>query len=347
MVDEFVRAVKLRFPKALLQWEDFKQWNAFRLLERYRQGAAVVQRRHPGHGGGRGGGDLRRRAGRGPAPRGRARGDRGRRRRRGRDRAAVPRRARARGRRAARRSTARSRSSTRRAWWWSARRVSARPRLDGGARCGARPAARARRCSRSCAAQKPTRAASASRACPGSSARRSCARWPRRWSARPIFPLSNPTSSSEARPADLMAWTDGPRAGGDGEPVRSGRDGGRTVRIGQGNNVFIFPGVGLGVLVSEAREVTDAMFAAAADTLAAAAARGGPRGREACSRASPSSARITAKVAEAVVRQAVSDGVARNPPRRRGRGRRRRRCGTRTTPRSRWCNRRGLATQRG
>ena len=89
--------------------------------------------------------------------------------------------------------------------------------------------------------------------------------------------------------------------------------GARRIRIGQGNNVFIFPGVGLGVLVSEAREVTDAMFAAAADTLAAQLqeqdlAEGSlfPRVGEL--------RRITAKVAEAVVRQALSDGVARNPP---------------------------------
>ena len=83
--------------------------------------------------------------------------------------------------------------------------------------------------------------------------------------------------------------------------------------IGQGNNVFIFPGVGLGAIVSEAREVSDAMFAVAADTLAAqlreedlAAGSLFPRIAEL--------RRITGLVAEAVVRQAVSDGVARNPP---------------------------------
>ena len=87
---------------------------------------------------------------------------------------------------------------------------------------------------------------------------------------------------------------------------------GRPVRIGQGNNAFVFPGVGLGVLVSEAREVTDAMFAAAADTLAAQVSERDlsagilfPRIAEL--------RRITAKVAEAVVRQAGTDGVARNP----------------------------------
>jgi malate dehydrogenase (oxaloacetate-decarboxylating) len=88
---------------------------------------------------------------------------------------------------------------------------------------------------------------------------------------------------------------------------------GREVRIGQGNNAFIFPGVGLGVLVSEAREVTNAMFAAAADTLAGQLSE---RDRAAGSLFPRISElrRITAKVAEAVVRQAVSDGVARNPP---------------------------------
>jgi malate dehydrogenase (oxaloacetate-decarboxylating) len=128
-----------------------------------------------------------------------------------------------------------------------------------------------------------------------------------------IFPLSNPTSSSEARPADLMAWTDGRALVATGSPFDPVEIGGRRIRIGQGNNVFIFPGVGLGVLVSEAREVTDAMFAAAADTLAAQLqeqdlAEGSlfPRVAELRS--------ITAKVAEAVVRQALSDGVARNPP---------------------------------
>jgi malate dehydrogenase (oxaloacetate-decarboxylating) len=127
-----------------------------------------------------------------------------------------------------------------------------------------------------------------------------------------IFPLSNPTSSSEARPADLMAWTGGRALVATGSPFDPVEVDGRPVRIGQGNNAFIFPGVGLGVLVSEAREVTDAMFAAAADTLAAQVSERDlsagilfPRVAEL--------RRITAKVAEAVVRQAGTDGVARNP----------------------------------
>jgi malate dehydrogenase (oxaloacetate-decarboxylating) len=128
-----------------------------------------------------------------------------------------------------------------------------------------------------------------------------------------IFPLSNPTSSSEARPADLMAWTDGRALVATGSPFDAVEVGERRVRIGQGNNVFIFPGVGLGVLVSEAREVTDAMFAAAADTLAAQTKQQDLEEGSLFPRVAELR-HITAKVAEAVVSQAVSDGVARNPP---------------------------------
>jgi len=82
-----------------------------------------------------------------------------------------------------------------------------------------------------------------------------------------IFPLSNPTSRSEATPADLIAWTDGRALVATGSPFPDVPHGGRTFRIAQCNNVYIFPGVGLGVIAARARRVSDTMFLAAARAL--------------------------------------------------------------------------------
>jgi len=91
-----------------------------------------------------------------------------------------------------------------------------------------------------------------------------------RYVERPIiFPLSNPTSKSEAVPADLIDWTSGRALIATGSPFPEVSSHGQTIAIGQCNNMFIFPGVGLGVLASHARHVTNDMFVAAARALSA------------------------------------------------------------------------------
>jgi malate dehydrogenase (oxaloacetate-decarboxylating) len=131
-----------------------------------------------------------------------------------------------------------------------------------------------------------------------------------RHAERPIiFPLSNPTSRSEATPQDLLDWTDGRAIVGTGSPFPPVTIQGKRVPIDQTNNSYIFPGMALGILASKARRVTDAMFMAAARALAALS----PTVRDKSGRLLPPVTDIRAVsvvIAEAVVEQAYADGVA-------------------------------------
>ena len=132
-----------------------------------------------------------------------------------------------------------------------------------------------------------------------------------RHTARPvIFPLSNPTSRSEASPSDLIAWTEGRALVGTGSPFPPATWNGRTVPVDQTNNSYIFPGVGLGVLAVGARRVTDQMFMAAAKALAEFS----PAGRDKTARLLPpipDLRKVAPVIAVAVAKQAIRDGVAR------------------------------------
>ncbi|MFM4868821.1 NAD-dependent malic enzyme [Aeromonas caviae] len=83
-----------------------------------------------------------------------------------------------------------------------------------------------------------------------------------------VFPLSNPTANCEALPEDIFRWSQGRAIVATGSPFKDVHHEGQDYRIGQGNNVFIFPGVGLAAIVSQIREISPDIFTTASFALA-------------------------------------------------------------------------------
>ena len=82
-----------------------------------------------------------------------------------------------------------------------------------------------------------------------------------------IMPLSNPTKLSEAEPKDLIKWSSGRALVATGSPFDPVKYKGRVIEIAQSNNAFVFPGLGLGVIISKPKKVSNAMIVTAAKTL--------------------------------------------------------------------------------
>ena len=121
-----------------------------------------------------------------------------------------------------------------------------------------------------------------------------------------VFPMSNPTANCEAQPVDVIRWTEGRAIVCTGSPFAPVEFGGETHVIGQGNNAFIFPGLGFGAVLCGARRITDAMVARSAYALAEYTAERHPE------RAYPPVGdlrEVSLRVAVQVIEQANADGV--------------------------------------
>lgn len=130
---------------------------------------------------------------------------------------------------------------------------------------------------------------------------------------RPILlPLSNPTEKIEVMPNEAIKWSDGKALISVGIPVPPVPYKGVNYEIGQANNAMLYPGLGLGVIVSGAKHVTDGMLLAAAE---AVASQVNPQDEGASLLPSVNNLRASsATVAVAVAKQAVKDGVATKQP---------------------------------
>jgi malate dehydrogenase (oxaloacetate-decarboxylating) len=124
-----------------------------------------------------------------------------------------------------------------------------------------------------------------------------------------IFPLSNPTPRAEATPANLIAWTDGRALIATGSPFGPVTYKGVTYVIGQVNNAMLYPGLGLGAIVSRARRISDGMFAAAASAVSSLVAVRQPGASLLPHIDDLRSVSVT--VAEAVSETAAAEGLAR------------------------------------
>ncbi|HSX26215.1 MAG TPA: NAD-dependent malic enzyme [Chlamydiales bacterium] len=131
-----------------------------------------------------------------------------------------------------------------------------------------------------------------------------------RYTERPIvFPLSNPTSKSECTPQELIEWTSAKAIFATGSPFEPVHYNGKTYRVGQCNNFYIFPGVGLGALAAQATKITDTMFLIAAQTLSTHS----PALKDPTASLFPpveEVRKISRLIASAVGKQAIQDGVS-------------------------------------
>ena len=124
-----------------------------------------------------------------------------------------------------------------------------------------------------------------------------------------IMPMSNPTPLAEAVPADLIQWTEGRALVATGSPFEDVDYNGVSYEIGQANNAFIFPGLGLGAIAAKAEIISKGMFTAAANAVA-----------DMCCNDKPGSSllpninklqEVSEKVAITVIDAAINEGVSR------------------------------------